>query len=116
MYEELDGIFQGSDRDPTMDDLREMHLLERCIKEALRLFPSVPVIARTLTEDQPMGKHILPKGADVLILPYVLHRNPEQFPDPEKFNPDNFLTENIKNRHAFSYIPFSAGPRNCIGW
>lgn len=116
MFEELDGIFQGSDRDPTMDDLREMHLLERCIKEALRLFPSVPVIARTLTEDQPMGKHVLPKGADVLILPYVLHRNAEQFPDPEKFNPDNFLPENVKKRHAFSYIPFSAGPRNCIGW
>ncbi|CAB3360551.1 Hypothetical predicted protein [Cloeon dipterum] len=115
VFQELDSIFQGSDRDPTMDDLREMHLLERCIKEALRLFPSVPVIARTLTEDQPMGKHTLPKGADVLILPYVLHRNPEQFPDPEKFNPDNFLPENIKNRHAFSYIPFSAGPRNCIG-
>jgi cytochrome P450 len=56
VVEELEGIFQGSDRDPNMEDLRCMHLMERCIKEALRLYPSVPVIARTLTEDQPMGK------------------------------------------------------------
>lgn len=46
---------------------------------------------------------------------YMLHRNPKIFPNPEKFNPDNFLPENCIGRHPFSYIPFSAGPRNCIG-
>ncbi|XP_014274345.2 cytochrome P450 4C1 isoform X3 [Halyomorpha halys] len=117
-YNELEEIFSDSKRQPTMDDLRKMEYLDRCIKEALRLYPSVPIIARRLTQDQPIvftGIHILPKDADCFIIPYVTHRNPEQFPNPEVFDPDNFLPERVKKRHPYSYIPFSAGPRNCIG-
>ncbi|XP_054260624.1 cytochrome P450 4C1-like [Macrosteles quadrilineatus] len=114
-HEELLNIFGDSDRQPTMEDLKSMKYLENCIKDALRLFPSVPVIARKLTEDEVFGKYTLPKGSDVLVLPYVLHRDSSQFPNPECFNPDNFLPEAVKTRHPYSYIPFSAGPRNCIG-
>ncbi|GFY44446.1 cytochrome P450 4c3, partial [Trichonephila inaurata madagascariensis] len=57
----------------------------------------------------------IPKGAICVALTHVLHRDEDVFPNPEKFNPDRFLPENSLNRSPYAYIPFSAGPRNCIG-
>lgn len=114
--EELDKIFGTDSRSPTMSDLREMKYLEQCIKESLRLYPSVPLIARKTTENIKMGDVILPNGSDVFFLPYATHRIPHIYPEPEKFDPDRFSPENSEKRHPFAYIPFSAGPRNCIGY
>ncbi|XP_045127666.1 cytochrome P450 4C1-like [Portunus trituberculatus] len=115
VQEELDTIFQGSDRVATVEDLRNMRYTENCIKEALRLFPSVPYIGRVLKEDVTIDGYCIPKGTTIFIFNYALHRDASEFPDPEKFDPDRFLPENVAKRHPFSYIPFSAGPRNCIG-
>lgn len=61
------------------------------------------------------GKYRVPLGTTVVAALRYLHRDPNVFPDPEKFDPDRFLSENAAARHPFSHIPFSAGPRNCIG-
>nr|AFH35031.1 cytochrome P450 4C [Portunus trituberculatus] len=115
VHEELDSLFGDSDRPVTMADLREMKYTENCIKEALRLFPSVPFLARELREEAVINNYRIPVGTTVMVVTYRLHRDPEQFPDPETFDPDRFLPENVAKRHPYSYVPFSAGPRNCIG-
>lgn len=62
-----------------------------------------------------LGKYIVPAETTVAIDIINLHRSPEIFPDPLKFDPDRWLPENSLHRHPYAYIPFSAGPRNCIG-
>ncbi|XP_061394743.1 cytochrome P450 4c3-like [Musca vetustissima] len=116
VVEELESIF-GDDRETpaTMKNLMDMRYLECCIKDALRLFPSVPMMGRSINEDVQIGDYTVPAGTTAIIMTYMLHRNPRVFPKPEQFNPDNFLPENCAGRHPFAYIPFSAGPRNCIG-
>lgn len=116
VIDELDEIMCGDrTRSPTMKELLDMKYLECCIKEALRLYPSVPLIARHIREEVKIDNYTIPVGTTAMIVTYMLHRNPEIYPKPEQFNPDRFLPENCKGRHPYAYIPFSAGPRNCIG-
>uniref|UniRef100_A0A1I7ZPR0 Cytochrome P450 n=1 Tax=Steinernema glaseri TaxID=37863 RepID=A0A1I7ZPR0_9BILA len=112
---EIDAIFEKSDRECTNEDLTKMKYLEMCIKEAMRLFPPVPNFSRVATEDFECDGYLIPKGATVIISAIIIHRNPKIYKDPLKYNPDNFLPENVASRHPFAYVPFSAGPRNCIG-
>jgi len=100
----------------TLAQLSEMKYLECCIKESLRIFPPVPLISRNIEENIEMGDgRIIPRGTTAVISPYFLHRDESVFPDPEKFDPERFSLKNITNRHPYAYIPFAAGPRNCIG-
>ncbi|NXO69306.1 CP4V2 protein, partial [Phainopepla nitens] len=115
IHKELDEVFENTERSVTTDDLKSLRYLECVVKEALRLFPSVPMFARTLREDCSIKGYQVPRGANVLVLTYALHRDPEIFPDPEEFRPERFFPENSKGRHPYAYVPFSAGPRNCIG-
>ncbi|XP_026292047.2 cytochrome P450 4V2-like [Frankliniella occidentalis] len=97
-------------------DLAHMQYTGRVIKETLRYFTTLPTFARTVSEDLPLPSGFtIPRGCQVAFwLPYV-HRNPQWFPEPNKFDPDRFLPENSRGRHPFAFVPFSAGPRNCIG-
>jgi len=125
VHGELDSVFSGDDEhehgdnggmEVTFSQLAELKYLEMCIKETLRLYPPAPIIMRNMTEDVPLdGDQVIPKGIDVAIIIRELHRDPKHFPVPEKFDPERFLPEVCATRHYHSYIPFSAGPRNCIG-
>nr|QEL53077.1 cytochrome P450 CYP4A311 [Mythimna separata] len=112
---EMKSIFGDSQRALTIEDLSKMKYLECCIKESLRMYPSVPFISRYIKEDVQIGDHTVPYNTMVNFNVFDIHRNPNIFPDPEKFIPERFLPENCISRHPYAYIPFSAGPRNCIG-
>ncbi|KAM5232718.1 cytochrome P450 4F2 isoform 2-T3 [Hipposideros larvatus] len=107
------------DREPPeieWDDLAQLPFLTMCIKESLRLHPPVTVVSRCCTEDitLPDGR-VIPKGVTCLISIFGTHHNPLVWPDPEIYDPFRFDPENIKKRSPLAFIPFSAGPRNCIG-
>ncbi|XP_013771868.2 cytochrome P450 4c3-like [Limulus polyphemus] len=116
LHEELYNIFgNDTERPITKDDVRKMSYMECVILESQRLYPSAPIIARNIKEDVYVNGKTIPVGSTCVIFIYMLHRDPEVFQNPEKFDPDRFLPENSLGRHPFSFIPFSAGPRNCIG-
>ncbi|CAH1115586.1 unnamed protein product [Psylliodes chrysocephalus] len=115
IYQEIISVLGESNMNPELNDLNELKFMERCIKESLRLYPSVPFIGRTMEEDTIVGGYLIPKNTPTNIHIFDIHRNEKHWPDPEKFDPDRFLPENCVNRHPFAYAPFSAGPRNCIG-
>ncbi|KAL0839732.1 hypothetical protein ABMA28_016375 [Loxostege sticticalis] len=117
VYDELYEIFGDSDRPVNFEDTVRMKYLERVILETLRMYPPVPVIARKLKHDVQIStnNYVLPAGATVVIGTYKIHRNPKYYKNPNVFDPDNFLPENTQNRHYYSFIPFSAGPRSCVG-
>ncbi|KXJ16750.1 Cytochrome P450 4c3 [Exaiptasia diaphana] len=113
--EEVDAFFESRPETLTVESLKDLKYLECVIKEALRLYPSVPFFARELTEDFTIDGVAVPKGTTVGTATFALHTNPKVWPDPYKFDPDRFLPENSQGRHPYAYVPFSAGPRNCIG-
>lgn len=117
VIEELNSIFGDSDRDVTFEDTLKMKYMERCIMETLRIYPPVPMIARQTKEEVTLSSNgcILPANCTVVIGTFKLHRNPKVYENPNVFNPDNFLPEKSSTRHYYSYIPFSAGPRSCVG-
>ncbi|XP_025410330.1 cytochrome P450 4C1-like isoform X2 [Sipha flava] len=113
--EEVLEIIGDSDRDVTMEDLNSMKYLEAIIKETLRLYPSVPVFTRQLETTLNIKNYIIPPKTTIVIYPYILHRTEEIYPNPEEFIPERFLNEDNKSKFLFGYLPFSAGPRNCVG-
>ncbi|XP_029164213.1 cytochrome P450 4C1-like isoform X2 [Nylanderia fulva] len=117
-YQELLGIYgleSPKFASIKYEDLQYMDYLDRVIKETMRLFPAVPLIARQLTEDLRLGEFILPKDADIIIALGKVLRNKKYWPNPLMFDPDRFLPERLGNTYWDYYIAFSNGPRSCIG-
>ncbi|KAK9744667.1 Cytochrome P450 [Popillia japonica] len=134
VFEEIRAVIRDKSTPTSITELHELKYLERVIKESLRLYPSVPFVIRQTKEEIQIDKYRIPANVEVILGIYTVHRDPEIYPDPdqqmkfdpvhrdpeiypdpEKFDPDRFLPENSVNRHPYAYIPFSAGPRNCVG-
>lgn len=123
VHQEIDQIWKNGQLDNgkhlTSNHLREMKYLEAVIKESLRLYPSVPIISRISEEDINYKGYTIPKGSTVGVLIYMIHRDPNVFPNPEAFIPERFidslLKEYVHYTNPYAYISFSAGSRNCIG-
>uniref|UniRef100_A0A8R1DRN0 CYtochrome P450 family n=1 Tax=Caenorhabditis japonica TaxID=281687 RepID=A0A8R1DRN0_CAEJA len=116
VYEEMVEVYgEDPSTDVTIEDLGKLNYLDRVLKESKRLVPPVPAFQRKLTNDLEIDGHIVPAGGNITIAPLVLHKNQLVFPDPTKFDPDRFLPDEVSKRHSYDFIPFSAGPRNCIG-
>lgn len=116
LVNELKEIF-GNDKkiQPTMQDLNNMKYLDLVLKETLRKYPAVPYFSRLLEDDLVFKEQIIPKGVTLTVFSYHMHNDPNIYKHPEVFNPDRFLLKNLDKKNAFAYVPFSAGPRNCIG-
>ncbi|KAM9100814.1 cytochrome P450 4F11-like [Sarcophilus harrisii] len=98
------------------DDLSQMPFLSMCIKESLRLYPPVVTVVRCCTKDiQLPDGHIIPKGISCLVNIFGTHHNPTVWTNPEVFNPYRFDSNNSQKMSPLAFMPFSAGPRNCIG-
>lgn len=116
IFDEMQEVLRNTDKEElTIDDFNKMEYLDRVVKESMRIYPPIPFISRELSEDVFHDGVIHPKESICNIHIFDVHRDPEVFPDPEKFDPDRFLPENCVNRSNFAYIAFSAGMRNCIG-
>nr|AXB26408.1 CYP405A22 [Yponomeuta padella] len=114
VIEEQKSIF-GDDlsRKPTTKDLGEMKYLENVIKETIRTIPTVPKISRQLQQDLTLKDgRVMPAGSSVVVYYQAIFQNPDVYPNPEVFDPDRFL----KTMNTFAFVPFSSGPRNCIGF
>jgi cytochrome P450 len=96
-------------------DLEQMPYLEMVLKESMRLLPVTTVLSRQATEKVVLNGYTLPKNSLVLIAPWTLHRCPEYFPNPLCFDPERFHRDRKDTIPKFAYLPFSAGPRICIG-
>jgi len=113
VIEEIDQVL--GDRKPIASDLMRLKYTRQFLMEVLRLYPPAWAIGREPLEDDIVDGYLIPKKTAVLMAPFAVHRNPDHWPDPERFDPTRFESEKMKQRHKFAYIPFGGGPRLCIG-
>jgi cytochrome P450 len=96
-------------------DLAALPYSEQVVKEAMRLYPPAGGVTRQPIHDLELGGYPIKQGSTITVSTYVMHRDPNLFPEPERFDPDRFLPENEAKLPRYAYLPFGGGPRVCIG-
>ena len=110
---ELDVVLNG--RPPVFDDLERLIYTRMTIEETMRLYPPAWGFSRRALAADEIGGYHLPPGWLVFVIPWVMHRHPKYWDDPERFDPERFNAARSAARPKFVYLPFGAGPRQCIG-
>ncbi|XP_028828100.1 cytochrome P450 3A30-like [Denticeps clupeoides] len=114
LQEEIDEVFPN--KAPVQyDALMKMEYLDSVLNESLRLFPVAARLERACKKTVEIHGVTIPKGMIVMVPTYVLHKDPDLWTDPESFKPERFSKENKESIDPYVYMPFGAGPRNCIG-
>lgn len=113
LHAELDAVL--GDRPPTFDDLEALPYAGRVIKEAMRMYPPVYMIARKAHRDTHIGDHAVPAGSEIAAWVYMTHRDHRWYSEPDVFRPDRFTPEREAALPKQAYLPFGSGPRTCIG-
>lgn len=113
LHRELDEVLAG--RAPTVQDVPKLEYTRMVIDETLRLYPPLYIVGRKVVADDVLCGHRIPAGTSVDISPYVTHRHPAFWERPDDFVPERFTKEQAASRPRYAYLPFSGGPRQCIG-
>ena len=113
LHEELGRELSG--RTPTLEDLPRLRYTTMVVEEAMRLYPPAWALSRTAKRADTLGGYPVPAGSEAIIIPYVTHRHPDFWDAPDRFDPERFTPARRETRPRFSYVPFGAGPRLCIG-
>ena len=100
---------------PGVDELKKFTYTRQVIEEAMRLYPPGWLMTRRAIRDDQIGEYFVPAGTEIYISPYYIHRHPRLWEAPERFDPDRHSAGGSQARHPLATLPFSVGPRNCIG-
>ena len=114
LHAEVDEVLQDRER-PAFDDVQRLRFTEMVLAESMRLYPPAWALGRLAAREHEVGGYRITKGALVLMSQYVMHRDARYFTEPERFDPERWTTEARESRPQFSYFPFGAGARRCIG-
>jgi cytochrome P450 len=100
---------------PTIEDIPKLEYTERVFRESMRLYPPAWTLGRQSLSDYVIDKYVIPSGSIILMSQYVMHHNPQYFPNPDVFVPDRWTKEFKSALPRFSYFPFGGGIRGCVG-
>lgn len=102
-------------RAPSMEDISKLRYTGQVLHESLRMFPPAWMFARTPIDDDEIGGYHIPAGSMIMLSPYVTHRLPQFWDEPDRFDPDRFDPDRENDRPRYAFFPFGGGPRLCIG-